>query len=172
MNDGKICVSVCAETADELTDQIKGAKDLADFIEIRFDCLEKEEFKKLDYPYNENYIFTLRPKEQGGKRELSLREREIFWNSGNDFCGGDFEEDVVENHLYWLYKPVICSYHDFNGVPDNLNQIYERIKFANANIDIIKIAVQANDITGTIPIWKLIKKATFENQLIVPIAMV
>lgn len=171
MNNGKICVSVCAETADELAQQIKRAEDLADFIEIRFDCLEKGEFEKLDYPYNENYIFTFRPKEQGGKRELSLREREDFWNSGDDFCGGDFEEDVVENHLYWLYQPVICSYHDFKGVPENLIEIYERIKNVNANIDVIKIAVQANDIIDTIPIWKLLERAKFENQQIIPIAM-
>lgn len=171
MNKGKICISVCAETADELAQQIKRAEDLADFIEIRFDCLKKEEFEKLNFPYNENYIFTFRPKEQGGKRELSLEEREAFWNSGDDSGGGDFEEDVVENHLYWLYQPVICSYHNFTGVPDNLSQIYERIKFANANIDVIKIAVQANDIIDTISIWKLLEKATFENQQIIPIAM-
>ncbi len=40
MNNGKICVSVCAETADELIEQIKRAEDLADVIEIRFDCLK------------------------------------------------------------------------------------------------------------------------------------
>ncbi|MDQ3131536.1 MAG: type I 3-dehydroquinate dehydratase, partial [Acidobacteriota bacterium] len=120
MNNGKICVSICAETADELIEQIKRAEDLADVIEIRFDCLAEREFNLAleKIGCTENYIFTFRPKEQGGKRELSLKEREDFWNSGNDFCGGDFEEDVVENHLYWLYQPVICSYHDFNGVPD------------------------------------------------------
>jgi 3-dehydroquinate dehydratase/shikimate dehydrogenase len=173
MNDGKICVSVCAETADELIEQIKRAEDLADVIEIRFDCLKKEEFDKLDYrfPHGRNYIYTFRPKEQGGKRNLSMEEREEFWNSGSDFGGGDFEEDVVENHQYWLYDPVICSHHDFTGVPDNLFEIYERIKFNGANVDIIKIAGQANDITDTIPIWKVLEKANAENQPIIPIAM-
>lgn len=173
MNNGKICVSVCAETADELIEQIKRAEDLADVIEIRFDCLNESEFENLNYnfPHKDNYIFTFRPKEQGGKRELTLEEREEFWNSGNDFCGGDFEEDVVENHLYWLYGPVICSYHDFNRVPNNLFEIYDRIKFAEANIDVIKIATQTNDITDTISIWKLLEKAKAENQSIIPIAM-
>jgi 3-dehydroquinate dehydratase/shikimate dehydrogenase len=168
MNNGKVCVSVCAETADELIEQIERAERLADVIEIRFDCLKKEEFEKLNYsfPHKENYIYTFRPKEQGGKRELSLKEREDFWNSGNDFCGGDFEEDVVENHLSWLYQPVICSYHDFNRVSEHLVEIYERIKNANANIDAIKIAVQANDITNTIPIWKLLERWIAEKETI------
>ncbi len=141
---------------------------------IVFDCLKPEEFSPpvpITNGYNENYIFTFRPKEQGGKRELTLEEREEFWNSGIDFCGGDFEEDVVENHLDWLYGPIICSHHDFDGVPDNLFEIYERIKFADANVDIIKIAVQSNKITDSISIWKLLKKATSENQQLIPIAM-
>src|SRR5437868_6776214 len=125
MNKGKICISVFAGTADELRQKIKLAEDLADVVEIRFDCLRKEELDKADFPCKNNYLFTFRPAEQGGKRELTLKEREKFWNSGNDFCGGDFEEDVVENHLGWLYDPVICSHHDFKGVPDDLFEIYE-----------------------------------------------
>ena len=168
MNNGKICVSVCAKTADELIEQLKRAGDLADVIEIRFDCLDKNEIdvalKKIIA--RENYLFTFRPKEQGGKRELSLEEREDFWNSGYDSYGGDFEEDVVENHLHWLYKPIICSYHDFNGVPDNLIEIYERIKNANANIDVIKIAVQVNDIIDAINVWKLLERWKTEKESI------
>ncbi len=187
MNNGKICISVCAETADALIEQIKRAEDLADFIEIRFDCLCESEFKVLNSveseksfnkilgnkTYKDSIILTFRPREQGGKRDLSLQEREAFWNSGYDSWGGDFEEDVVENHVYWLYgPPVICSYHDFSGVPENLFEIYKRIIFhPNANVDVVKIAVQANDITDTIPIWKLLERAKSENKEIIPIAM-
>ncbi len=170
-NNGKICVSICAASADEFNRKIKSAKPLADLIELRIDCLQRSEIEKIDLEYNENYILTFRPKEQGGNRELSLDDREKFWNSGLDFCGADLEEDVVENHLGWLYSPVICSYHDFTGTPGDLMSIYERIKFAGANIDVIKIAVQADDITDTIPVWKLLERAVGENQSIVPIAM-
>lgn len=174
MNNGKICVSVCAETADEFIEKIKRAESIGDLVELRFDCLKPEEFS-LPVPitngYNENYIFTFRPKEQGGKRELTLEEREEFWNSGVDFCGGDFEEDVVKNHLNWQYRPIICSHHDFDGVPDNLVEIYDRIKFSEANVNIIKIAVQANEVTDSLAVWKLLKKAKSENQQLIPIAM-
>ncbi len=166
MNKGKICISVCAETVDEMLEQTRRAEDLADFVELRFDCLKENEFYSAleKISCNENYIFTLRSKKQGGKRELSLKEREEFWNSGYDFCGGDFEEDVVENAFYWFYKPVICSYHDFEGVPDNLFEIYERLKATE--VDIIKIAVQADDITDTIAVWKLLKKSMSEKEIL------
>ena len=75
MNNGKICVSICAETADELIEQIKRAEDLADVIEIRFDCLEENEAKKmlnnlvsLRQKIGKPFLITFRPKEQGGKR--------------------------------------------------------------------------------------------------------
>lgn len=185
MNDGKICVSVCAQTTDELIAQIKRAEDLADVIEIRFDCLDESEFDILDAKESEKtfnkilgnkffrdaIILTFRSREQGGKRNLTLEQREEFWNFAQDAWGGDFEEDVVENHLYWLYSPIICSYHDFNGVPENLFEIYERIKNAKANVDVIKIAVKADDLSDTIAVWKLLERAKSESRQIIPIAM-
>jgi 3-dehydroquinate dehydratase/shikimate dehydrogenase len=155
-------------------------------IEIRFDCLKEGEFNTLNSDererifskilrnksYKDAIILTFRPSEQGGKRTLTLEEREAFWNSAYDSWGGDFEEDVIENHTSWLYGPVICSFHNFNGVPDNLFEIYERIiSHPNTNIDVVKIAVQTKDITDTIPIWKLLERAKSENKEIIPIAM-
>jgi len=184
MNNGKICISVCAATADELIQQIKLAETLADVIEIRFDCLSKNEFNLLDEDQSQkifgkiinkkikdkNLIFTFRSKEQGGKQELSLEERHIFWGSGWDHWGADLEEDVFDDSYDWLYEPRICSYHDFDGVPNNLEEIYERIKSTEL-VDVIKIAVQTKDIADTIPIWKLLGKAKAENKRIIPIAM-
>nr|MBA3786940.1 type I 3-dehydroquinate dehydratase [Acidobacteriota bacterium] len=84
MNNGKICVSICANTAAEFIKDIKRAEKSADVIELRFDCLRKNEIKnaienlpKIDKPY----LATFRPKEQGGKRDLSLGERLKFWES-------------------------------------------------------------------------------------------
>ncbi|MEZ5426566.1 MAG: shikimate dehydrogenase [Pyrinomonadaceae bacterium] len=172
MNRGKICVSVCAETAEEFNEKVRRAEKMADLVELRFDCLKKGEKEKLTHGPMDYFIQTFRPIEQGGKRSLSAEEREKFWNSGNDYGWGDFEEDVVENHLSWLYHPVICSFHDFDGVPDDLVQIYERINFGKeANIDVIKIAVRADDITDTIPLWKLFERAKTENKQLIPIAM-
>lgn len=184
MNNGKICISVCAETAAELIEQIKRAEDLADVIEIRFDCLDKNEFnlpdlknsqKVLDKILNKqniekDFILTFRPKDQGGKRELTEEERNIFWNGGYDRDWADLEEDVLEDSYSWLWEKRICSYHDFNGVPENLEEIYERIK-SKYLVDIIKIAVQADDITDSISIWKLLERAKSENKQIIPIAM-
>ena len=47
MNNGKICVSVCSETADEMIANIKRAEQFADVIEVRFDCLQGDQIENL-----------------------------------------------------------------------------------------------------------------------------
>jgi 3-dehydroquinate dehydratase / shikimate dehydrogenase len=182
---GKICVSVCAKTADELIEKIKRAEEFADVIEIRFDCLDDDEeiLKFLKSPAGEIIeIATYRPLEQGGQKQLSLEDRARFWNgdlfpkrffglisTSPDLHFVDFELDILEKKLTCERFNTIGSFHDFIESPPNLAEIYERLK--NTISDIIKIAVQADDITDTIPIWKLLKRAKSENQEIIPIAM-
>jgi 3-dehydroquinate dehydratase / shikimate dehydrogenase len=169
MNNGKICISVCAEKADAFNEKIERAVKIADITELRFDCLTQGEYEKLTIPIEKRLIQTFRPKKQGGKREISKEEREKFWNSGDDYSGADMEEDVVDNAVYWLYQPVICSHHDLSSVPENLDEIYRRLKAKN--IDVIKIAVQADDVTDGLVLMKLLERAKAEKQELIPIAM-
>ncbi len=176
MNNGEICVSVCAETADQFVENIKRAENFADVIELRFDYLPKNELdtaleKTCNLKSEKKFLLTFRPKEQGGKQQLSKPERERFWCSDYDFRASwaDVELDLVETASHWLFEKIICSHHDFDSVPDDLFKIYENLKATNA--DVLKIAVQTDDITDTIEIWKLLQKAKSENKQIVPIAM-
>lgn len=176
MNNGKICVSVCAETANELIEKIKLAEDSADVIEIRFDCLNESEidFVLNNLPVIKSMLATFRVKTQGGKRDLSLRDRLTFWqnfltrNKNKNFYV-DFEADT--SFFQSLVKSkTIWSQHFFNKSPSNLPDIYSALSKVSQS-DIVKIAVQTQDITDTIPIWNLLKRAKSENQEIIPIAM-
>ncbi len=176
MNNGKICASVCAETAEELFEQIKRAEALADVIELRFDCLRENEIKNAieNLPKNDKpYLATFRPKEQGGKRELSLGERLKFWESflwanKDKIFWVDFEFDM--SFVIDLQKTLtIASSHDFSGASENLSAVYEVFSITNA--DVLKIAVQANDIADSIAVWKLLERAKKDNKQIISIAM-
>jgi 3-dehydroquinate dehydratase/shikimate dehydrogenase len=176
MNKGKICVSICAETADEFIGNISRAEKSADIVELRFDYLLKNELetaleKACNLKSEKTLLLTFRPKEQGGKQQLSRAERERFWCSGYDFCANwaDVELDLVETASQWLFEKIICSYHDFETVPENLFEIYEKLKATNA--DVIKIAVHADEITDTITVWQILLRAKSENKQIIPIAM-
>jgi 3-dehydroquinate dehydratase/shikimate dehydrogenase len=183
MNKGKICVSVCAETANEFIGKIELAAKIADVVELRFDCINADELdclnvKKLDSVLSRIFrtkidkplLSTFRPKEQGGERQLSEQERLNFWNMGYDSCWADLEPDVFENSLYWLYGPRICSHHDFSGIPEDLSSIYENLKNIEC-VDILKIAVQASDATDGLALMKLLERAKAEKRELIPIAM-
>jgi 3-dehydroquinate dehydratase/shikimate dehydrogenase len=176
MNKGKICVSIYAQTADEFIKIITRAEKFGDVVELRFDFLAETELenaleKTCDFRSNKNLLLTFRPKEQGGNRNLTKHERELFWCSGYDFCANwaDVEIDMVETVSNWLFEKIVCSYHDFFSTPENLDEIYENLKQTNA--DVLKIAARAEDISDTVKIWKLLEKAKLEKRQIIPISM-
>lgn len=179
MNNGKICVSICAETADEFIENIKRAGKSADVIELRFDCLSGKELASalrnvLSHPPKKTLLITFRPAEQGGKRNLSMRERVKFWElffAKNKLPNiyVDFEFDLKELFNLKSTKSIV-SFHDFSTVHEKLNWFYEiNSLFPKSNI--IKIAAQADEITDSIAVWKLIERAKRDKQQIIPIAM-
>ncbi|MBP7415648.1 MAG: shikimate dehydrogenase [Pyrinomonadaceae bacterium] len=173
MNNGKICVSVCAETADEMIANIKRAEQFADVIEVRFDCLPSDQIETLrsqisDCNFEKPLLATFRAHEQGGHREVSRDERRVFWQEPKDsYWAADLEEDAIIDG--GNYSEKIVSFHDFDGVPVDLDQIYERLAAMDA--DIIKLAVNVNDITDAISVWNLLERAKADGKQIIPIAM-
>jgi 3-dehydroquinate dehydratase/shikimate dehydrogenase len=176
MNNGKICVSVYAETAEELLKQIRRAKEFADVIEVRLDYIEPEQFDKT-FAFlvsKKPLLVTYRPKEQGGKAVDSLDSRKVFWNAfvingtiDTRKLWFDYEYDLT--NLQKVSNPVtIRSFHNFSGVPESIYKIFENLSTEN---EISKIAVQTDDITDTIAVWKLLGKAKAKNKQTIPIAM-
>lgn len=174
LNQGKICISLCAKTAGELAEKIERAAVLADVIEVRFDCSAPEQLHQcveVATAARSEVLATFRPGSQGGFRDISDDERIDFWNQSNElgFWGADFEDDQIEDSFYWLWDNRIVSFHDFSGTPSNLESVYARLAATGANI--VKIAVHANRITDAIPLWKLLERAGNEDKKLVPIAM-
>ncbi|MBK6722212.1 MAG: type I 3-dehydroquinate dehydratase [Acidobacteria bacterium] len=96
MNNGKICVSVCAETADKTIENIKRAEEFADVVEVRFDCLRGEELTKFqfqiaDLKFEKPLLATFRSPEQGGQGSATLTERREFWA----LIGGSFGRSIL-----------------------------------------------------------------------------
>ena len=188
MNNGKICVSVCAETADELIEQIKRAEVLADVIEIRFDCLDEEKFcyfsaeqlepffKKLTkLQLKKLLLATNRPKDQGGLNlhlaSEDFHRREAFFHNARkfyEFGMVDGEYDFPICKAYFKNSVQIISFHDFQGIVNNLEEIYKKM---SQESEVVKLAVKTDDITDTIAVWKLLERAKAEKKQIIPIAM-
>lgn len=172
----RVCVPVCAKSFAEMEEACRRATAFADVIELRLDCVQESEFdieafaKKLPRPL----ILTFRPAEQGGYRVLGHPEREAFWvgigTAGKTLYDIEAElvgEASVGESVDW--RRVIVSHHDFSGVPDDLEEIYERLAATRARI--VKIAVRADDITDCLRVFALLERAQTEKRELIAIAM-
>lgn len=174
MNQGKVCISICATTANELFEKIARAEPLADVIELRFDCLRPTEVEialSALPQINAKYLITYRPSEQGGKRVLPLSERIKFWvNARKQLSAFDYYADHETDLDFPLSFPndrAIVSTHYFEKVPSDSAVNYNAL--AGLSGKIAKIAVTCTDITDAIPIWNLLKFR--DENPIIPIAM-
>jgi len=185
----RICVSICEGRATELAQSAAAAAELADLIELRLDCLPGVEcnlaLRQLDALQLASpcpLILTLRPAEQGGRREIDALNRLAFWVENflyNDEYSGfaDIECDLLllihqsedERWKKLDWERVICSHHDFAGMPSELDKIYERMAATPAHV--LKIAVSAADVTDCIPVFQLLDRASDEGRAVVAIAM-
>ncbi len=168
------------------------AAQVADLIELRLDCLAREEFAALrDKPRlrallmhaARPVILTLRAAEQGGRERYTADERARFWREifrdeelTARFAFADIELDLLETHLHGdaalNRSKIICSHHDWTGDDATLasvTRIYERARATRAHV--IKIAVTATDATACLPLFQLLQRARGEGQELIAIAM-
>lgn len=181
----RVCVSVCEPTVAALERAITSAAVAGDLIEVRLDCLAPAELeagaglitKLLERSAGES-ILTFRPAGQGGRRELDDETRQAFWSSAIFSASYfDVELDLAERLTANANSPAlpidwsrtICSHHDFNGVPANLDQLYDRLAATPARV--LKIAVHAGDAVDCLPVFHLLERARRQGREMIAIAM-
>jgi 3-dehydroquinate dehydratase / shikimate dehydrogenase len=181
MADKRICISLMADSMTALVERIRSSAGQTDLIEVRFDCLPADELGAHDIHHLQSRlkavveacrgtetITTFRPREFGGCREISAIERLNFWSESLATGIQDLEEDLFEHGPAPRFQNRICSFHDFEKVPDELDSIFERLTKTGA--EMIKIAVKVEDATDAIPVWKLLERSNPRTRVI-PIAM-
>ena len=171
-NPTRVCVPVCEKNLDALRSACERATEFADLIELRLDCLEEipGDIAAVLNDLPRPLILTFRPSEQGGHSNSTRTERTTFWTSIAPQANiwWDVEGDLVGD-LSLDWSRVIASHHDFSGIPNDLDQIYERL--AGAPAAVVKIAVQANDMVDCVPVFQLLDRARRQGREIIAIAM-
>lgn len=164
---------VCEKDLAALRSSCERATEWADLIELRLDCLKDlpDDAATVLNNFSRPVILTFRPTEQGGHRDSTRAERQAFWTSLAPRIESDWwdvEGDLVAE-LSLNSPRIIVSHHDFSGVPSDLEQIYERL--ASTPAAVVKIAVQANDITDCLRLFHLLDRARSEGRELIAIAM-
>ncbi|MBI3423032.1 MAG: shikimate dehydrogenase [Acidobacteria bacterium] len=175
-----VCVPITEREPAAFLAALAAAAVSADIIELRLDYLSDaahaEVFAQLPAlvaQYHTPLLFTLRPREQGGQRDLSLGERRACWQSlpaavAATITLADFEFDLAASFaaepppVPW--EKVICSWHNFEGTPDDLIQRYERMAATPAAI--VKLATKCNCIGDCLRLFEVIEYAQSRKPII------
>ncbi len=157
-----ICLTLAGETVEDDLREFRENSLYIDICELRLDYLTGEEQKKAyTFPslVDKPVILTLRRTSDGGKCTLGEKQRRallIEMISKGSFSYVDIEDDVkksdVENAAREKGVRIIRSYHDFQGVPED---IYSHILSLSRRGDIAKIAVTPHSMQDVITLFRI-----------------
>ena len=158
-----ICVIVGRGRHKSMQEEWKAAAEAgSDLVEIRVDCLRREpDLKRLLGERHSPVVFTARRGSDGGlwrgdeeKRLRLLREAIV---AGVDYI--DLELDIAEKIPRPKFGKTqrIISYHDFKGIPDDLDDLLGKAMEHDA--DIVKIAAVARTISDASKMLEFVARA-------------
>lgn len=156
-----ICLTLSGSTLASCKEEVAINRSNIDLCELRVDLLEESEQERarefpamVDLPV----ILTLRRRIDGGRSELTERARRALLLKAleGDFKYIDLEEDIKKNEVEVKAREkgikIIRSFHDFEGVPED---IYSRIYRLSERGDIAKAAVTPHSINDIITLFKI-----------------
>src|SRR5712691_11825128 len=157
----RVCVVIARTRHRMVAVEIHEAAKLgAKMLEVRLDFISRApDLRRLLDRKPCPMIATLRWKEDGGRwtgpegaRRMLLRQCIV---GGFDWV--DLEVDVADEIRRFGPAKRIVSYHNLDCVPDNLEEIYE--KMCHQDADVLKLAVAAQQPADNIRILNLLKNA-------------
>lgn len=162
----KICVSIATEDIQSIAEQAGQAFELgADYVEIRFDFLKPEQLQSaIDAVKNikGKAVFTLRSKDQGGRFAGSEQDR-VKWLhklAEQKPMLLDVELDTLQENdeladfLESQKTPVLVSWHDFQGTPQN-EKIADILSEMRVYSNYVKVVTTAKSIGDSLRLLEL-----------------
>lgn len=153
----RICVSIAASNVDDLKAQAEKAFALgADFVEARLDFLPQDQVMAGALAMDKGMaVFTLRPKDQGGKFAGTEEERIRLLGKLAEARPMlvDIElstlqaNDNLADYLELASIPTLVSWHDFSGTPtnDELAKILMEMRIYSNYIKLVTTATSVGD---------------------------
>ena len=168
-----ICLTLSASTLEDNAGLVRANRAYIDMAELRVDLLdEKEQGRAALFPsmVDVPVILTLRRKEDGGRCTLSERQRRNLLLSALEggFSYVDIEEDIkrseVENAARERGVKIIRSFHDFEGMPED---IFSRIYRLSERGDIAKAAVTPHSIADVLTLFRISEELNGIEKIII-----
>ena len=168
----KLCATVTGAT----TDAIRQARDRvapdADMVELRLDYADEVDIDGVLSDRRIPVIVTCRPTWAGGRFSGSEEERFRLLAQALT-CGAEFIDvewgsgcaDLVDRHR----RRVVLSDHDFEGVPDDIEQRYQSMRATGAQV--VKLAARVGKLSELIRLRDLAPTSASHEEAHVVIGM-
>lgn len=144
----QICVSLTEETTEAVIDRMVDLAPLADLFEIRGDMILDLDLLTILRSRTRPLLFTCRSSKEGGRwTDTEPRRRSMLLEAvkrGFDYVDVEYRSDFLDVVIEKSGNGLVLSYHDLEGTPDNLEDLYARMCAKGA--DIVKIAVTPRSI--------------------------
>jgi 3-dehydroquinate dehydratase/shikimate dehydrogenase len=144
-----IAVSLTEETTAAVVDRMAALAPVADLFEVRADFVRDLDLAALLKARTKPILFTCRPESEGGRwpdPDHVARKRLLSEAAGRGFDLVDVEarSGFAEVVVSKAGRGLVLSWHDFEGTPDDLDGIHDRM--AAQHPDVVKIAVTARSV--------------------------
>jgi len=139
----KICVSLTEETTAGVVERMEELAGIADLFEIRADLILDLDLLTILRARTKPIVFTCRSAREGGAwKDTDTRRRMTLLEAvkrGFDYVDVEYRSDFLDVIIEKSGSGLILSYHDLEGTPADLEELYFRMCAKGA--DIVKIAV-------------------------------
>ncbi|MBX7103423.1 MAG: type I 3-dehydroquinate dehydratase [Gemmataceae bacterium] len=144
-----------------LAEMQEAVKRGADLIELRLDFVARAlDLKRLIAEKKSELVATVRRPADGGRwpsseetRQMLIRQ--VIVSGGFDWI--DLETDIADQIKRFKSTKRIISYHNLKQVPEDLDDIYDRM--CGQDPDIVKVAVMARSLADNKIVLNLLKRA-------------
>ena len=144
----RICVSLTEETNEGLIDRMVDLAPVADLFEIRGDLVLDLDLLTILRAKTRPLLFACRAADEGGRWNDSETRRRMNLleavKRGFEYVDVEYRSDFLDVMIEKSGNGLVVSYHDMEGVPDDLDSLY--FKMCNKGADIVKIAVTPRSI--------------------------
>jgi 3-dehydroquinate dehydratase/shikimate dehydrogenase len=144
----QICVSLTEETTTGVVARMAELAGIADMFEIRGDLILDLDLLTILRARTDPLLFTLLPVSEGGRwddadpqRRLKLLEAV---KRGYDYVDVPYRSGFEEVMAEKAGRGLVVSYHDLEGMPDDLDSLYAGMRETGA--DIVKIAIKPRSV--------------------------
>src|SRR6185503_580563 len=145
----QICVSLTEETTARTVERMEQLAGIADLFEIRADLVLDLDLLQILRGKTQPLLFTALSVSDGGRwDDDDPKRRRVLLEAvkrGYDYVDVPFRAEYLEVVNEKAGRGLVLSYHDVEGTPDDLEELYR--KMSDLGADIVKIATRPRSVS-------------------------